>query len=199
MRFSLYNGSGRARRAGPRSRSPLEVAMLRLSLLLVLALLVGSTLRTTPVAAQPTSLKVVTSIMPIADLIRNVGGDRVEVTALVPPGGEPEDYDPTPADAVAVSKAQVFFANGLGLEEFLADLAESAGNSRLEVVTLSDDLPTLGGFGQGADAGGNPHLWLDPNNALSYVDTIARTLDRLDAANAATYDANAARYKAQLQ
>ena len=150
-------------------------------------------------AAQPARLELATSIRPIADLIQNVGGDRVSVIALVPPGGEPEDYDPTPADAAAISRARVFFANGLGLETYLNNLAQAVGNPRLEVVTLSDGLPTIAGFGQGADQGGNPHLWLDPQNAMRYVDLIQQTLDRVDPANAATYDANAASYKAQLQ
>jgi len=177
--------------------------MRRLILVLVAALLVGSLLPVLSTSAQPAAqsgrLKVVTSIMPIADLIQNVGGDRVQVTALVPPGGEPEDYDPTPADATAVSQARVFFANGLGLEAYLDDLTESAGNSQLEVVTLSEGLPTLTSFGQGADEGGNPHLWLDPQNAISYVDTIQKTLSRVDPANAALYQTNAERYTGQLK
>lgn len=177
--------------------------MRRLFLVLVAALLVGSLLPALSTSAQPGAqlgrLKVVTSIMPIADLIQNVGGDRVQVTALVPPGGEPEDYDPTPADATAVSQARVFFANGLGLEGYLDKLTESAGNSQLEVVTLSDGLPTLTSFGQGADAGGNPHLWLDPQNAVSYVDTIQRTLSRVDPDNASLYQTNAERYTGQLE
>ncbi len=177
--------------------------MRRLFLVLVAALLVGSLLPAIPTSAQPAAqsgrLKVVTSILPIADLIQNVGGDHVQVTALVPPGGEPEDYDPTPADATAVSQARVFFANGLGLEAYLDDLTGSAGNSQLEVVTLSEGLPTLTSFGQGADEGGNPHLWLDPRNAISYVDTIQRTLSRVDPANAALYQTNAERYTGQLK
>jgi manganese/iron transport system substrate-binding protein len=177
--------------------------MHRVVLVLMMALLVGGLLPTLSTSAEPTDqpkqLKVVTSIVPLADLIRNVGGDQVQVTALVPPGGEPEDYDPTPADATTVSQARVFFANGLGLEAYLDNLTASAGNAQLEVVTLSEGLPTLTSFGQGADAGGNPHLWLDPQNAVSYVDTIQQTLSRVDPANAALYQANAERYTGELQ
>lgn len=151
-----------------------------------------------PATAQTGKPRVVTSITPLADLIRNVGGDRIELTALVPFGGEPEDYDPTPADARAVGRASIFFANGLGFEAYLDNLIEAAGASRPEVVTLSDGLPTLGSFGQGAAQGGNPHLWLDPALAIAYVDVIQETLGRLDAANAAFYRANAQRYTAEL-
>lgn len=173
--------------------------MLRISLALVLLLVIGSGLPAPRVSAQPAPLKIVTSIHPIADMVQNVGGDRVDVTALVPFGGEPEDYDPTPADATAVSKARVFFANGLGMEEYLDRLVESAGNPQLEVVTLSDGLPTINGFGQGEEEGGNPHMWMDVQNAMSYVDVIQQTLDRVDPPGAATYDANATTYKAKLK
>src|SRR4051794_14961764 len=101
--------------------------MLRASVLLALLVLAlvavpapsAASQMTSQLAAQAAPIKIVTSIGPLADLIRNVGGDRVDVLALVPPGAEPEDYDPTPADAAAVSKARVFFANGLGLEAYL--------------------------------------------------------------------------------
>src|SRR5436305_1111918 len=142
--------------------------MLRIALVLVLALLVGSALPARPVSAQPAPIKVVTTILNFADMIRNVGGDRVDVTALVPAGAGPEEFEPNPADAVAVSRARLYFANGLGLEKFLDKLVENAANPQLEVITLSDGLPTLTGFGQGADEGGNPHLWLDPQNAMAY-------------------------------
>jgi ABC-type Zn uptake system ZnuABC Zn-binding protein ZnuA len=150
-------------------------------------------------AAQSGQLKVTTSIRPIADLIQNVGGDHVEVVALVPPGGVPEEYDPTPADAATVGKSRVFFANGRGLEEYLTGMVESAGGSQLEVVTLSEGLPTIASFGQGAEVGGNPHLWLDPQNAIRYVEVIRQTLGRVDPSSAAIYDANAAAYTTKLQ
>jgi manganese/iron transport system substrate-binding protein len=173
--------------------------MHRISLILALVLLIGSTVLTPPAAAQPAPIKVVTTILNIADMIKNVGGDRVDVTALVPAGAGPEEFEPNPADAVTVNQARLYFANGLGLEEFLDKLVENAANPQLEVITLSDGLPTSTGFGQGADEGGNPHLWLDPQNAIAYVDTIQKTLSRVDPANAAVYQANAAKYTGQIK
>jgi manganese/iron transport system substrate-binding protein len=172
--------------------------MRRVALLLALLVIAGLALPTPRAASQQPALKVVTSIGPLADLVRNVGGERVEVLALVPPGAEPEDYDPTPADAAAVSKARLFFANGLGLEAYLDNLVQSAGGRDLEVVTLSEGAPTIISFGQGSEVGGNPHLWLDPQNAVHYVGVIQQALDRVDPAYAATYDANAAAYTAKL-
>lgn len=185
--------------------------MRRLAILLALLVVAGFALPTTRaasqqlgLASQQPGLKIVTSISPLADLIRNVGGDRVEVTSLVPPGGEPHDFDPTPADAAAVSRARVFFANGLGLETYLDNLVQSAGGADLEVVVLSAGLPTISSFGHDDDDGhdhegdGNPHLWLDPQQAVRYVEVIRATLGRIDPAGAATYDANAAAYTAKL-
>jgi manganese/iron transport system substrate-binding protein len=164
---------------------------------LVLALVVLAQLSAQRVR-QAAPLRVATSITPLADLIRNVGADRVEVLALVPLGDEPEDYDPTPADAVALSRAQIFFANGLGLEAYLEDLIDAVRNPQLEVVRLSDGLPALQSFGQGAEAGGNPHLWLNPRHAAAYISVIAATLSRLDPDGAADYEANATRYVEHL-
>jgi len=172
--------------------------MRRVAVLLALLVITGFALPAPQAASQQPPLKLVTSIGPIADLIKNVGGDRVEVTALVPPGAEPEDYDPTPADAAAVSRARVFFANGLGLEAYLENLVESAGGANIEVVTLSTGAPTITSFGQGDEEGGNPHLWLDPQNAVRYVEVIRQTLGRIDPAGVAAYDANAAAYTAKL-
>jgi manganese/iron transport system substrate-binding protein len=147
---------------------------------------------------QAGPIRVTTSITPIADLIRNVGAERVEVTALVPSGDDPEDYDPRPGDAAALSGAQLFFANGLGLEAYLDDLIDAAGHPQLEVTTLSDGLPTLGGFGQGAEEGGNPHLWLNPHHAVSYVETIREVLTRVDPEGATLYSDNARQYTLRL-
>jgi manganese/iron transport system substrate-binding protein len=166
------------------------------ALIVVLLVLQASPLRSVRTQAGP--LKVVTSITPLADLIKNVGGDRVEVSALVPLGDEPEDYDPSPADATTVAQARVFFANGLGLEAYLDDLIGAAGDPQLEVVTLSEGLPTLGSFGQGAEAGGNPHLWLNPRHAASYVEVVRQTLSRLDPEGEAAYSAQAEAYTKQL-
>jgi manganese/iron transport system substrate-binding protein len=169
-----------------------------LGLSVLVALVVGPLRPWQFARTQAGPLRVATSITPLADLIENVGGERVEVTALVPLGDDPEGYDPTPADAARVNRARVFFENGLGLEGYLEDLIESAGNGQLEVVTLSEGLPALGGFGQGAEEGGNPHLWLDPRRAISYVEVIRDALSDLDPEGASVYVENAGRYTAQL-
>ncbi|ADG07074.1 metal ABC transporter substrate-binding protein [Kyrpidia tusciae] len=150
-------------------------------------------------AGKPASsgaLGVVTSITPIADMIRQVGGDRVQVTALVPPGADPHDYSPTPADVRTISQAKLFVANGLGEETYIQKLIQSSGRSDLKIVTLSDGLPVLG---QGEGGTGNPHMWLDPNYAVKYTERIRDALIEVDPAGAAEYRNRAQTYIGQLQ
>jgi len=164
---------------------------------LVSLLLLAPLLLAAPVRAQAAPLPVVTSISPLADLIGNVGGDRVQVTALVPVGGDPHDFDPSPEDVITVANARVFFVNGLGQERFLEGLLESARPADLRVVTLSEAITPLRS-GEGPEAPPNPHAWLSVANAMAYVERIRDTLKEVDPEGAATYEANAARYLAEL-
>jgi zinc/manganese transport system substrate-binding protein len=93
------------------------------------------------VAAQPTPLDVVATTSLIADVARNVGGDRVNVTALIPGGTDVHAFEPTPQDVLAVSQADVLLVNGAGLEAFLGRLVENAGN--VEPVVVSNGVPML--------------------------------------------------------
>src|SRR5262245_60060892 len=79
-------------------------------------------------------MKVVASFSILADFARNVGGDRVDVTALVGPGGDAHVYTPTPADARNVAAAKLMIVNGLGFEGWLSRLVKSSGN-KATVIT----------------------------------------------------------------
>src|SRR5689334_12296061 len=85
-------------------------------------------------AAQPSSvaggrINAVTTMSILADMIKNVGGDRVEARNIIPVGAGPEDYQPTPQDAQAIAAADIVFYNGHGLEEWLGDLFKSAAKA----------------------------------------------------------------------
>ncbi|MDI3328559.1 MAG: metal ABC transporter substrate-binding protein [Alicyclobacillaceae bacterium] len=138
---------------------------------------------------------VVTSITPLADMIRQVGGDRVAVTALVAPGTDPHDFAPKPSDIRAVAGAKVFIANGLGEETYLEKLIQSSGRSDLKVVVLSDGLQALGG----GEEGQNPHMWLAPSYAIRYVEKIRDTLAQVDPAGATGYQERAKAYIDRLR
>jgi ABC-type Zn uptake system ZnuABC Zn-binding protein ZnuA len=142
----------------------------------------------------PQKLAVVTSLAVLADLIQQVGGDKVQVKALVPPGGEVHTYQPTPDDIKSVARARIVFYNGAHLEEWIDETIRSAGKPHLPIVVLSQGLPTI------TEAGNqpNPHLWLDVSNAKAYVEKIRENLSRVDGTNAAYYADRAKSYLAQL-
>ncbi|NHB76884.1 metal ABC transporter substrate-binding protein [Rhodobacter calidifons] len=141
-------------------------------------------------------LKVVTTFTVIADMARNVAGDGVEVVSITKPGAEIHGYEPTPRDIVGAADADLVLWNGLGLErwfeQFLSNLAG------VPAATLTDGITPISITGGDYDGRPNPHAWMSIDNALIYVDNIAKALSGVDPAHAATYAANAAAYKAQL-
>lgn len=152
--------------------------------------------------AAPAKLRVVTSFTVLADLIRQVGGDHVQVTALVPPGEEPHTYEPTPGDMKAVSRARLVFYNGAHLEEWWSQFVRNVSPG-VPVVDLSKGLPVLHMPGPPSADGHageepNPHFWLDVMNAKIYVERIRDALGRADPANADAYADRAKTYLAKL-
>ena len=141
-------------------------------------------------------LQVAATISVIQDLARQVGGERVAVTTIVPVGGSPETFQPSPRDAGTISEAQAVFENGHGLDAWIGDLVESAGNADQRVVVLSKGLEPID---EGEHAGGNPHFWLDVANAQHYVEKIRDTLVEVDPQGAEVYRANAKKYLAELE
>lgn len=156
---------------------------------------------------DPGALRVVATTTVLADLVGQVGGGRVAVRSVVPKGGEVHTFDPSPSDVATVGSAELVVLNGLGLDEWLAQLVVDAGSSA-PVVELGEDLDSVeylvGGEheepeGQaGHDAAVNPHLWLDVAYARRYVDRIAESLASADPEGADAYAAGAAAYGARL-
>ncbi len=139
---------------------------------------------------------VVASINPLADFARQIGGDRVQVETMVPPGASPHTYEPKPSQLRDLSRAKVLVLVGLGFE-FWADKAISAsGNPGLIVVRTSDGLEILQ---QGEGGGGNPHVWLDPIDAIHQVELIRDAFIRADPAGKEVYTANADEYIGRLR
>jgi zinc transport system substrate-binding protein len=149
-----------------------------------------------PPSAVPGRMLVAASIAPLADFAQQVGGDYVQVITLVPPGASPHTYELTPAQAEQVAKANVLVLNGVELEYWADKLVQSAGNPNLIVVDTSQGIEIMAG--EAAGAGGNPHIWLDPRNAIVQVEHIRAALLRADPAHADHYRANAKRYSAEL-
>lgn len=172
-----------------RSRPTPKSSLVLLIPLLLLAACTGGSESPSPSG----SFRVVATTTVFADIIRNVGGDRVSVTSIIPPGVGPEDYEAKPEDARKLSDAQLVVSNGVGLDDFLDRLLASADGERPRLV-LGEGIPTLT-----VDGEENPHFWLDPTLVRQYyVPAIAAKLSELDPREKATYEANAAAYSAQL-
>lgn len=137
-------------------------------------------------------VNVVASFSILGDFVRNVGGDRVNVTTLVGPNGDTHVYTPTPADAKKIADAKLTVVNGFGLEGWLPRLVQSSG-SKAVVVPATNGIAPLK-IGSGAD----PHAWQSVINAKIYVANIRDALVAADPAGAAVYGANAESYLAKL-
>ncbi len=155
-------------------------------------------------AAQD-KLKVVASFSILADFARNVGGDRVDVSMLVGPGGDAHVYTPTPADARNVAAAKLVIVNGLGFEGWLSRLVKAAGNKATIVTATKGITPRKNkaddhkhAHGDSHDDEADPHAWQSVPNAKFYVANIRDALIAADAAGADTYRANADRYLKKL-
>lgn len=162
-------------------------------------------------ADEPAALLVLTTVAPITDLARQVLGDRGEVRSLVA-DGDAHTFEPTPQDAVLMGEADLFLANGLGLNDGAVELAEANLPPGAPLVTLADLALAEGEvfYGQqphshdgeahthGDDAP-NPHTWMNVAHAIAYVDHIADALVRVDPDGEAEYRANAEAYVAELE
>ena len=154
-------------------------------------------LTATPAAAQEKpadKIKAVASISIIGDLVRNVGGDRIDVATLVGPNGDAHVYSPTPGDAKKLASAAIVFVNGLGLEGWISRLVSaSATKDSIVTRTVSEGIAALKDQNtrDGDRSAINPHAWQSVANAKIYVANIRDALRAVDPADAAAYDANA--------
>ncbi len=177
--------------------------------LLFLAILISQGLLTAPlVLAVPTTepLNIVVTIPVLKDLTEQVGGPYVRVTSLLSGYENEHTYSPKPSDLVAVRKARVLFEVGIGLEVWVSSLVKNAGSSSLRVVTTSKGIALLrdesGHEGAshvgGEDEQGNPHVWMDPENAMTMMRHITEALIQADPAHATEFRSNQASYLRQL-
>lgn len=142
-------------------------------------------------------LVILTTFTVLADMTRNVAGDKAIVESLTKPGTEIHGYEPTPSDLVRAQEADLIFDNGLNLERW----AEKLFNSVPDVpqITLSEGIQAVAIAEDAYQGKPNPHAWMSPANALIYVENIRKALVEADPDNAATYNANAAAYSQQIR
>jgi ABC-type Zn uptake system ZnuABC Zn-binding protein ZnuA len=132
---------------------------------------------------------VVATTTQVAELVREVGGTRVNVDGMLRPGGDPHDYEPRPSDVASVAKADVVFRSGGEVDHWLDDVIGNAGGDA-QVVSLIDSVQRLDD---------DPHWWQDPSNAVRAVETIRARLSKLDPGGASVYRRNAERLQRSLR
>jgi zinc/manganese transport system substrate-binding protein len=144
-----------------------------------------------PALAQD-RLNVVASFSILGDLVRNVGGDRVNVTTLVGPNSDVHVYAPAPADAKKIADAKLVIVNGFGLEGWLPRLVQSSGNKAVIAIATEGIAPLK----RGSNA--DPHAWQSVINAKTYVANIRAALSAAEPVDAEVFRANTDAYLAKL-
>jgi ABC-type Zn uptake system ZnuABC Zn-binding protein ZnuA len=159
--------------------------------------------------ATSTNLTVVAAENFLADITQHVAGNRATVSTLVPSGIDPHDFQPSPKDLAAVAQSRMLIVNGDGLEGWLTQALNNIGGSRI-VIAASQGLPgRTGGYGLGSPAltdlvataspaNTDPHFWMDPLLAKTYVRNIRDGFIQLDPSGQSVYQQNASTYLAQL-
>jgi len=171
--------------------------MYRWIVLLAILALVLSACQTSSASDSPEAAPVVlASTTFLADIARNVAGDRVTVASLLPVDADPHSYEATPSDVAKIAGCKLLIINGADYEHFLEPLLQNAAGDR-EVIEASAGLTPR----QDADEehGIDPHLWLDPNNVITYVENIREALTHFDPQGAADYQVNAETFSAELK
>jgi len=146
--------------------------------------------------AQKSKPRIVATASMMADMTQIIGGAHVEVQCVVPIGGDPHIYEPTPGDAQMIAKADLIVRNGLTFEGWLDELIENSG-SDAKVITVTEGIdPIRSLVYQNAT---DPHAWMDPNNGLIYIRNIKEALIQMDPDNRPAYEENYATYTNKLK
>jgi ABC-type Zn uptake system ZnuABC Zn-binding protein ZnuA len=151
-------------------------------------------------------IQIVVTIPVLKDFVEQVGGAHVQVLSLLSGLESEHTYSPKPSDIIAVRKAQLLVEIGVGLEVWVSSLVKNAGSASLRVITTSKGIALIRDQGredgpQGEENnvhGGNPHIWLDPENAKIMMRHITEALIKVDPGHASEYRDNQAIYLRQL-
>lgn len=142
--------------------------------------------------SKTNKIKVTATFYPLAEFARNVGGDLVEVTTIVPPGAEPHDYEPTPQDIATIASSKVFIMNGNGVDAWGEKLQTDLQKKGVVIIKMSDSLNPL-------THSSDPHFWLDPVLAKAMTHSIQEALGKTDPARVPVYEKNALSYETKLE
>lgn len=149
-------------------------------------------------------LKVVTTYSIIYDMVKQIGGDKVEIHSLVPIGANPHEYDPLPKDVMKMTDADMVFYNGLNLEEggaWFKKLLKTANKSEKDapVYKVSEGVEAIYLETKGLEKEPDPHAWMNIKNGILYAENVKKALMKEDPKNKEFYAKNADKYVAELQ
>jgi manganese/iron transport system substrate-binding protein len=142
-------------------------------------------------------LVVVTTFTIVADMAREVAGDAAVVESLIKPGAEIHGYEPTPKDIVRARKAKLILSNGMNLEAWFAKFYQHL--DKVPNVVVTDGITPIDIRGGPYAGRPNPHAWMSPALALTYVDRICEAMSAHDGKNAGLYRKNADAYKNKIR
>ena len=172
-----------------------------------------------PETTEDGRLKVVTTLFPYYDFVRQVAGDRVNLTLVVPAGMDSHSFEPTPADMITIQEADVLICNGGEMEHWLSQVLDSMDTSHMKIVTMMDYIDTVeeehvegmeeaehghahgdeDDDGHGGEIEYDEHIWTSPVNAMAIVKIINSALDEALPGQAGRFDENAQAYLAELK
>lgn len=173
--------------------------------ILFIALLTGCSPRQEDTSAvrstNNNTIKVYASIYPMYDFASKIGGDKINLSTMVPSGTEPHDWEPTAMDITHLEEADVFIYNGAGMEHWVEDISASLQNKKILLVEASKNIDFIQGHSHDhkhqEDASHDPHVWLNPLNAKIQMENIKNALIKADPGNADYYNANYEKYAAE--
>ena len=154
--------------------------------------------------AKENKLQVVTTYSIIYDIVRNIGGDRIEIHSLAPIGSNPHEYEPLPLDVQKTTDADAVFYNGLNLEQgnsWFENLMGTAGKTGdgAPVFRLSQGVEPMFLTTEGKEGEEDPHAWLDIRNGIKYAENARDALVEIDPDHAEEYKQNAESYITELE
>ncbi|SNQ60662.1 metal ABC transporter substrate-binding protein [Candidatus Methanoperedens nitratireducens] len=138
-------------------------------------------------------INVVTTFYPLYEFSSRIGGDKADVSILVPAGVEPHEWDPVPRDIIKIESADIFIYNGAGFEPFIDEIIKKIESRKLIITDSSEGIELIK-----EDGVPDPHIWLDPTLAKYQVNAIEKAFIRVDPQNKDYYSNNARELKQEL-
>ncbi len=144
-------------------------------------------------------VKVSVTFNAIKEFTQAVGGDKVEISTIIPDGIEPHDFEPKAQDLVGLSAAQVFVYHGFGMESWVDDAVSAAGNKNLIIVEASSGAEPITNTNEEEHGQYDPHLWLSLKGAETEAKNIKDALVKADPSNKDYYEANCSDFVSKLE